>query len=86
MIHPIPDHPLPEPLQKLQEAYPGWSIWQSKPSAAYCFATRLKQLTPEEIKANLARTIDSDTPDGLREGLREQVERAAALTTARSTS
>ncbi|MDF5759291.1 hypothetical protein [Spongiactinospora sp. TRM90649] len=64
-------------LAEIAREYPDWTIWRS--DAGRWWATRHHPLSLTEREAGLAMTIDADTPEGLREQLVDQRERAASL-------
>lgn len=87
MIHPKPEQPLPEPLADLQNDFPGWSIWTSNGDGGWtsrCYATRLDEITDDQVNFGLARTLQAPTPDKLRDLLAAQANLAKDLTERRS--
>ncbi|GIH23696.1 hypothetical protein Aph01nite_20060 [Acrocarpospora phusangensis] len=61
-------------LAEIAREYPEWTIWRS--DAGRWWATRHHPLTSVQREAGCAMTIDADEPEGLREQLHEQEERA----------
>jgi hypothetical protein len=62
-------------LAEIAREFPDWTIWRS--DAGRWWATRHHPISSEDREAGLAMTIDADTPEGLRELLIDQRERAA---------
>jgi hypothetical protein len=82
VIHPRPGQELPAPLSDLQTAHPDWSIWQSAVSRGWtprCYATRLTQLTDDQVARGLAMTVHATTPEALAVRLDKQTEIASRL-------
>lgn len=78
MIHPRPQDTLPQSLEDLQDAYPGWSIWQA---AGQCYATRLApRLTGSQLRAGMSMTVHADEPEGLTAELAGQADAERSVT------
>ncbi len=63
-------------LAEIAREYPEWTIWRS--DAGRWWATRHHPLSSAQREAGCAMTIDADEPEGLRQLLRDQEERANA--------
>ncbi|GIH69229.1 hypothetical protein [Sphaerimonospora thailandensis] len=69
-------------LHRIRERYPGWKVWRGqseKRELCGWYATRTHDLTNEQFRRGMRRTLDADTSVELTELLDEQQRLAQAL-------
>lgn len=61
-------------LQAIENDFPGWGVWRSGTRRWWAFRTAANPLTIEQLRAGHRLIVQADTPEGLREAIRAELD------------